>query len=106
MTAGERGVRPSRSNWRTTSSSVAASPRVTDRPQHAVVPIQEPYADEPGDPFSWTPFGGGGVPMSRERGRKQRVYPPAFRQQVLELVWAGRTPEELSREFEPSAQTI
>jgi transposase len=35
-----------------------------------------------------------------------RTYPPEFRQQLVELVWAGRTPEELSREFEPSAQTI
>jgi transposase len=34
------------------------------------------------------------------------TYPPEFRQQLVELVWAGRTPEELSREFEPSAQTI
>src|SRR5437870_5196030 len=53
-----------------------------------------------------SPFGGGGVPMSRERSRKQRVYPPEFRHQLLELVRVGRTPEELSREFEPSAQTI
>jgi transposase len=34
------------------------------------------------------------------------VYPPEFRQQLIELVRAGRTPEELSREFEPSGQTI
>lgn len=33
-------------------------------------------------------------------------YPPEFRQQLIELVRAGRTPEELSREFEPSAQAI
>ena len=33
-------------------------------------------------------------------------YPPEFRRQMVELVRAGRTPEELSREFEPSAQTI
>lgn len=33
-------------------------------------------------------------------------YAPEFRQQMIELVRAGRTPEELSREFEPSAQTI
>ena len=33
-------------------------------------------------------------------------YPPEFRQQIIELVRAGRSPEELSREFEPSAQTI
>jgi len=36
----------------------------------------------------------------------RRTYPPEFRQQLVELVWAGRSPEELSREFEPSAQTI
>ena len=44
--------------------------------------------------------------MPRGSRRKQRVYPPEFRQQLIELVRAGRTPEELSREFEPSGQTI
>jgi transposase len=29
-----------------------------------------------------------------------------FRLRMVELVRSGRTPEELSREFEPSAQTI
>ncbi len=33
-------------------------------------------------------------------------YAVEFRRQMVELVRAGRTPEELSREFEPSAQTI
>lgn len=33
-------------------------------------------------------------------------YPPEFRRQMIELVRVARTPEELSREFEPSAQTI
>jgi transposase len=33
-------------------------------------------------------------------------YVPEFRRQMVELVRAGRTPEELSREFEPTAQTI
>ncbi len=33
-------------------------------------------------------------------------YPPEFRHQMVELVQAGRSPEELAREFEPSAQTI
>ena len=33
-------------------------------------------------------------------------YPPEFRQQMVDLVQAGRTPEELSREFEPTAQSI
>jgi len=37
---------------------------------------------------------------------KRRTYPQEFRQQMVELVRAGRTPEELAREFEPSAQTI
>ena len=38
--------------------------------------------------------------------RTRPPYAPEFREQMLELVRAGRTPEELSREFEPSAQTI
>ncbi len=38
--------------------------------------------------------------------KTRRTYPPEFRQQMIELVHAGRTLEELSREFEPSAQTI
>jgi len=33
-------------------------------------------------------------------------YPVEFRRQLVELVRAGRTPEELSLEFEPSVQTI
>ena len=37
---------------------------------------------------------------------KRAPYPPEFRRQLIELVRAGRTPEELSREFEPSAQSI
>jgi transposase len=36
----------------------------------------------------------------------RKPYPPEFRQQLVDLVRAGRTPEELSREFEPSAQAI
>ncbi len=38
--------------------------------------------------------------------RTREPYPPEFRQQMIELVKAGRSPEELSREFEPTAQTI
>jgi len=38
--------------------------------------------------------------------RKRPPYPAEFRAQMIELVGAGRTPEELSREFEPSAQAI
>jgi len=33
-------------------------------------------------------------------------YPPEFRQQILELIQAGRSPDELAAEFEPTAQTI
>jgi transposase len=33
-------------------------------------------------------------------------YPAEFRQKLIELVEAGRSPEELAKEFEPSAQTI
>src|SRR5690349_21805498 len=33
-------------------------------------------------------------------------YALEFRRQIVELVRAGRTPEELSREFEPSSQAI
>ena len=33
-------------------------------------------------------------------------YPPEFQRQMVELVRSGRTPEELSREFEPTAQSI
>ena len=38
--------------------------------------------------------------------KKRRTYPVEFRQQMVELVRAGRMPEELAREFEPSAQAI
>lgn len=33
-------------------------------------------------------------------------YPPEFRRRMIELVRSGRTPEELARQFEPSAQAI
>jgi hypothetical protein len=33
-------------------------------------------------------------------------YPPEYRRQIVELVRAGRTPGELGREFECSAQAI
>src|SRR6201998_1096379 len=33
-------------------------------------------------------------------------YAPEFRRLVVELVNAGRSPEELAREFEPTAQSI
>ena len=33
-------------------------------------------------------------------------YPPEFRRQIVELVRAGRSPEDLAQEFEPTAQSI
>ena len=43
-----------------------------------------------------------GMNMSRTRP----PYSLEFRQQILELVRTGRTPNELAREFEPSRETI
>ena len=37
-------------------------------------------------------------------GRK--VYPPEFKRRMVELVRAGRSPEELAKEFDPSPNTI
>jgi transposase len=39
-------------------------------------------------------------------GKVRPPYPAEFKRQMVELVRAGRTPEELSREFEPTAQSI
>ena len=38
--------------------------------------------------------------------KSHRPYAPEFRQRIVELVHKGRTPEELARQFEPSAQAI
>ena len=38
--------------------------------------------------------------------RFRAAYPPEFRRQIVELGRSGRTPEELQREFEPTAQSI
>jgi transposase len=38
--------------------------------------------------------------------RLRPPYPPEFRQQMIELVAAGRNPAQLAREFACSAQTI
>jgi transposase len=38
--------------------------------------------------------------------KKRPPYPPEFRRRMIELVRAGRSPEELAKEFEPSAQAI
>lgn len=55
-----------------------------------------------------TRFGGHLIPWdgwSRE-GVHRAEYPYKFRLQVVDLVRAGRTPEELAREFEPAVQTF
>ena len=39
-------------------------------------------------------------------GKTRAAYSPEFRRQMVELVRAGRSPEELAREFEPTAQSI
>ena len=38
--------------------------------------------------------------------RSRPPYAPEFRQQMIDLVRSGRNTESLSREFEPTAQTI
>ncbi|MCP4386645.1 MAG: transposase [Hyphomicrobiales bacterium] len=38
--------------------------------------------------------------------RTRPPYPPEFRRQMIELVRAGRSPEELGREFEATGQSI
>ena len=38
--------------------------------------------------------------------KARRSYAPEFRRQMVELVHAGRSPAELAREFEPTAQSI
>ena len=40
--------------------------------------------------------------MAHER----KVYPPEFKRRMVELVRAGRSPEDLAKEFEPSPNTI
>ena len=38
--------------------------------------------------------------------RYRTAYPPEFRRQMVDLARSGRGPEELAREFEPTAQSI
>jgi transposase len=38
--------------------------------------------------------------------RSRRAYPLEYRQRIVELVRAGRSPESIAREFEPTAQCI
>ena len=39
-------------------------------------------------------------------GRRRGRYPPEYKERIVELVRAGRSPGSLAREFEPSQQTI
>jgi transposase len=39
-------------------------------------------------------------------GKKNRPYAAEFRERMIELVRAGRSPESLAGEFEPTAQSI
>src|SRR5262249_45612842 len=38
--------------------------------------------------------------------KSHKPYPPEFKQRLIDLVRAGRNPEELAEQFEPSAQAI
>jgi transposase len=38
--------------------------------------------------------------------RTRSAYPAEFRRQMVELVQAGRSPEELARAFDPTAESI
>lgn len=42
----------------------------------------------------------------KKKRRFRQPYPAEFKAQMVELVRAGRGPEELAREFEPSAEAI
>jgi len=39
-------------------------------------------------------------------GRTRNPYPQDFRDKMVELVRSGRTPSELAKDYEPTAQTI
>jgi transposase len=38
--------------------------------------------------------------------KSRRAYPLEYRQRIIDLVRAGRSPESIAREFEPTAQCI
>jgi transposase len=44
--------------------------------------------------------------MRKTKNRYHAAYSEEFRRQIVEMVRRGRTPKELSREFEPTAQAI
>ena len=60
-------------------------------------------------PANWSRFRGHLSSWEKEVSAMPKTrppYPAVFRQQMVELVRSGRTPGELAREFEPSAQAI
>jgi transposase len=46
------------------------------------------------------------MPKKDGGGRTRPPYAPEFRRRIVDLVRSGRSPESLSREFEPTSQTI
>ncbi len=38
--------------------------------------------------------------------KSHKAYPPEFKQRIVEMVRAGRSPDELAEKFEPTAQSI
>ena len=59
--------------------------------------------------LEFPPFGGHPDTWEKEdvhMPKSHAPYPPEFRQQMVELVRVGRTPEELGQEFEPSSESI
>src|SRR5687768_9381028 len=48
----------------------------------------------------------GEMESTMPKAPRSRSYPPEYRRRLVELVRAGRSPYELAKEFEPSAQTI
>jgi transposase len=71
--------------------------RPRDREAHHYAPAK-PEHSESDQNHDVTPEGVG--------GKRRWYYAPEFRQQMVDLVRAGRDPEDLAREFEPSAQAI
>ena len=57
-------------------------------------------------PLRRTPFHLGQPRRCAMAGRGRGRYPPEYKEQIVELVRAGRSPGSLAREFEPSEQTI
>lgn len=72
------------------------------------LPVQSPEPAGVAPAFVDTlPLWGGGTTMAKkQRGNTRPSYPPEFRRRMVELVRGGRTPEALSREFGPTAQSI